>query len=72
MTRPVKVFLGVTTVLAALVGVIALSSLALYYEVSIREANELVIEASRAAAAGDYDVAIAQFSAAPQKPLWKQ
>jgi len=59
-------------VLVALIGVIALSSVALYYVVSTREANELVIEASLADAAGDYDVAIAQYTAALQKPLWNQ
>jgi tetratricopeptide (TPR) repeat protein len=58
--------------LVALIGVIALSSLAWYYVVSTREANKLVIEASLADAAGDYDVAIAQYSAALQKPLWNQ
>jgi tetratricopeptide (TPR) repeat protein len=72
MRRSAKVFVGLTLVLVALIGGIALSSLALYYVVSIREANELVIEASRAAAAGDYDVAIAQYSAALQKPLWSR
>jgi tetratricopeptide (TPR) repeat protein len=72
MTRSAKVFLGLTMVLIALIGVIALSSLALYYVVSIREANELAIEGSRAAAAGDYDVAIARYSAALQKPVWNQ
>ena len=59
-------------VLVALIGVIALSSLALYYVVSIREANALATEAYRADVAGDYDVAIAQYSAALRKPLWNQ
>jgi tetratricopeptide (TPR) repeat protein len=72
MTRSAKVFLGITMVLVALIGVIALSSLAMYYEVSIREANALAMEAYRADAAGDYDVAIAQYSAALRKPLWNQ
>src|SRR5437763_9910916 len=72
MTRSAKVFLGVTMVLFALIAVIALSSLVLYYVVSIREANELAIQGSRAAAAGDYDVAIARYSAALQKPVWNQ
>ena len=69
MTRSAKVFLGITMVLVALIGVIALSSLALYYEVSIREANALATEAYRADAAGDYDVAIARYSAALRKPI---
>lgn len=72
MTRSAKVFLGVTMVLVALIGVIALSSLALYHEVSIREAGALATEAYRADVAGDYDVAIAQYSAALQKPLGNQ
>ncbi len=72
MTRSAKIFLGVTMVLVALIGVIAFSSLALYYVLSIREANELAIEGSRAAAAGDYDVAIARYTAALQKPMWNQ
>ena len=59
-------------VLVALIGVIALSWLALYYVVSIREANALATEAYRADVAGDYDVAIAQYSAALRKPLWNQ
>jgi len=58
--------------LVALMGVIALSALALYYLVSVREANEHVIEAYRADAAGDYDAAIAQYSAALRKPLGNQ
>src|SRR5260370_8679629 len=70
MTRSAKIFLGVTMVLVALIGVIAFSSLALYYVLSIREANELSIEGSRAAAAGDYDVAIARYTAALKKPMW--
>jgi tetratricopeptide (TPR) repeat protein len=72
MTRSAKVFLGVAIVLVALIGVIALSSLALYYEVSVGEANALATEAYRADFAGDYDVAIAQYSAALQKPLENQ
>jgi len=72
MTRSTKVFLGLTMVLVALIGVIALSWLALYYVVSIREANALATEAYRADVAGDYDVAIAQYSAALRKPLWNQ
>ena len=72
MTRSAKVFLGLTMVLVALIGVIALSWLALYYVVSIREANALATEAYRADVAGDYDVAIAQYSAALRKPLWNQ
>lgn len=72
MTRSARVFLGVTIALVALIGVIAICSLALYYVVSIREANELVTEADRADAAGDYDVAIAQYSAALRKPLSNQ
>src|SRR5436190_10087526 len=72
MTRSAKVFLGVTMVLFALIGGIALSSLALYYEVSIREGSALVTEAYRADVAGDYDVAIAQYRAALQKPLGNQ
>jgi len=72
MTRSAKVFLSVTTLLVALIGAIGLGSLALYYVVSVREANELVIEGYQAAAAGDYDVAIAQYSAALQKPMWNQ
>lgn len=56
----------------ALIGVIALSSLALYYVISIREANELVIEGSRAADASDYDGAIAQSRVALQRPLSNQ
>jgi len=59
-------------VLVALIGVIALSWLALYYVVSIREANALATEAYRADVAGDYDVAIAQYSAALRKPLWNE
>jgi tetratricopeptide (TPR) repeat protein len=66
MTRSAKVFLGLTMVL------VALSSLALYYVVSIREANALATKAYRADVAGDYDVAIAQYSAALRKPLWNQ
>src|SRR5947208_1429582 len=66
MTRSAKAFLGVTIVL------VALSSLALYYEVSVGEANALATEAYRADVAGDYDVAIAQYSAALQKPLENQ
>jgi tetratricopeptide (TPR) repeat protein len=58
--------------LVALIGVVALSSLAFYHEVSIREANALATEAYRAEAAGDYDVAIAKYSAALQKPVWNQ
>jgi tetratricopeptide (TPR) repeat protein len=72
MTRSAKVFLSVTTVLIALIGMIALSSLALYYVVSVREANELAIEGYRADAAGDYDLAIAQYSEALQRPMWNQ
>src|SRR6266481_1670425 len=72
MTRSAKVFLGITMVLVTLIGVIALSSLAMYYEVSIREANALATEAYRADAAGDHDVAIAQYSAALRKPCWNQ
>jgi tetratricopeptide (TPR) repeat protein len=71
MTRSAKIFL-VTTVLIAVIGMIALSSLALYYVVGLREANELAIEGYRAAAAGDYDVAIVQYSAALRKPMWNQ
>ena len=66
MTRSAKFFLGVTTML------ITLSSFALCYLVSVREANELATEAYRATAAGDYDLAIAQYSAALQKPIWNQ
>ena len=69
MTRSTKVFLCVTMVLIALIGVIALGSIAFCYVLSIREANELVIEASHAHASGDYDAAIAQYSAALQRPL---
>jgi len=72
MTTSARVFLGVTIVLIALIGVIALSSLALYYEVSIREASALATEAYRADVAGDYDVAIAQYSAALKKPFGNQ
>ena len=72
MTTSAKVFLGVMVLLVTLIGAIALSSLALYYEVSIRDANELVIQADRADAAGDYDVAIAQYTTALQKPLSNQ
>jgi tetratricopeptide (TPR) repeat protein len=72
MTRSAKIFLSVTTVLIALIGMIALSSLALYYVIGVRQANELAIEGYRAAAAGDYDVAIAQYSAALRKPMWNQ
>ena len=72
MTRSAKIFLGLTTALITLGVVIALSSFALYYVVSVREANELATEAYRAAAAGDYDLAIAQYSAALQKPIWNQ
>jgi tetratricopeptide (TPR) repeat protein len=72
MTRSAKVFLGVTMVLVALIGGIALSSLALYYEVSIREGSALATQAYRADVAGDYDVAIAQYRAALQKPLGNQ
>ena len=61
-----------TTVLVALIGIIVLSSLALYYVVSVREANELAIKGYLAAAAGDYDVAIAHCSAALHKPMWSQ
>jgi len=71
MTRPVK-FLCVTIALVALIGVTALASVALYYVVGIREANDLIVEAYRADAAGDYDVAIAQYSAALRKPLSNQ
>jgi tetratricopeptide (TPR) repeat protein len=72
MTRSAKVFLGVTMVLVAFIGVIALRALALCYIVSIREADDLVIEGSHAETVGDYDVAIAQYSAALQKPMWTQ
>jgi tetratricopeptide (TPR) repeat protein len=72
MTRSAKVFLGVAVVLVALIGVIALSSLALYYEVSVREANALATEAYRADAAGNFDAAIAQYTAALQKPVGNQ
>src|SRR6478672_10494919 len=72
MTRAAKVCLCVTTVLIALVGMIVLSSVALYYVVSLREANKLAFEGYLAAAAGDYDVAIAHYSAALRKPMWNQ
>jgi tetratricopeptide (TPR) repeat protein len=77
VTTSAKVFLGLTIALAAFMGVIelsviALSSLALYYWVGTREANELLIEAYRADAAGDYDAAIAKYSAALRKPLENQ
>jgi tetratricopeptide (TPR) repeat protein len=72
MTRPIKIFLGVTVALIALMSVIALTSVALYYLSNIREANELLIEADRADAASDYDLAIAQYSRALRKPLSNQ
>lgn len=71
MRRSAKVFLS-ATVLIVFLGMIALSSLAFYHVVSFREANKLVMEGYRAEAAGDYDVAIAQYSAALQKPMWNQ
>ena len=60
MTRPVRILLGMTVALIALMSLIALTSVALYYLVNIREANELLLEADRANAVGDYDFAIAQ------------
>jgi tetratricopeptide (TPR) repeat protein len=59
-------------VLVALIGMIVLSSLALYYVVSLREANRFAFKGYLAAAAGDYDVAIAHYSAALRKPMWNQ
>ena len=72
MTRSAKVFLVITTALLGLVVLISLSSLAVYHVVSVQEANQLATEAYRAAADGDYDVAIAKYSAALQKPVWTQ
>ena len=72
MTRSAKVFLGLTIVLVGIAGVIALGSLAFYYEISIREASAFATEAYRAEVAGNYDVAISQYSAALRKPLWNQ
>src|ERR1700741_1421759 len=72
MTKPVKIFVAITTGLLALIALIAPGSLVLYYVVSVREADELAIEGYRAAAAGDYDGAIAKYSAALQKPGWNQ
>ena len=72
MTKSAKVFVAVTTTLIALSFVIALSLLTFYYVLSVREAGELETEGHRAAFAGDYDVAIAKYSAALQKPVWNQ
>jgi tetratricopeptide (TPR) repeat protein len=69
MTTSAKVFVGVTMVLIALIG---LGSLALYYILGIQEAHKLATEGYRAAAAGDYDVAIGRYSAALQKPVWNR
>jgi tetratricopeptide (TPR) repeat protein len=73
MTRSTKIFLGVAAVLIGFTGLIVLitlGSLALYYVVGISQANELAMEGFRAAANGDYDIAIALYSAALQKPVW--
>lgn len=59
-------------VVVALLGLTGLGSFVLYYVVSIREANALATEAYRADAAGEYDVAIARYSAALQKPVGYQ
>jgi tetratricopeptide (TPR) repeat protein len=72
VTKSAKVFLGVTAGFIAFFIMIALSSFALYHVVRVREANELAIEAYRAATAGNYDAAIAKYSAALQKPVWSQ
>src|SRR5574338_1606910 len=70
-TRWLKI-LSVTVASVALISAIALAFVAPYYLVRIREANELIIQAYRAEAAGNYDFAIAQYTAALRKRLPNQ
>jgi len=72
MTRSVKILVGVTAALIALIVLVALSSLGLYYFFNAQEAYTLAAEGYRAAAAGNYDVAIARYSAALQKAVLNQ
>jgi tetratricopeptide (TPR) repeat protein len=72
MTRSVKIFAGVAMVLTALFTVIALTSVASYYVLGIREADQLLTEAYWADVTGNCDVAIAKYSAALRKPLSNQ